>query len=75
VQTIDNANNVELPPQQLEMVSSTYSVCSTCKRSLSNGTVPRIATVNGFVYPDVPAGLPPLDPVSELLISPRLPFM
>jgi hypothetical protein len=70
-----NANNVALPPQHLQTLSSTYSVCSMCHSSLSTGTIPRLATVNGFMYTDATAGLPPLDTVSERLISPRLPFM
>lgn len=50
-------------------------VCNTCKRSLNKKSMPPLAKVNGFSYPDQPPGLPPLDPISERLISPRLPFM
>lgn len=50
-------------------------VCNTCKRSLNNKSMPPLAKVNGFSYPDQPPGLPTLDLVSERLISPRLPFM
>lgn len=34
-----------------------------------------MSTFNGFKYPDIPQHLPPLDLVSERLISPRIPFM
>ncbi|CAH4023153.1 unnamed protein product [Pieris brassicae] len=37
--------------------------------------MPALAKVNGFSYPDPPPGLPPLDPITERLISPRLPFL
>ncbi|XP_044581138.1 uncharacterized protein LOC123262784 isoform X2 [Cotesia glomerata] len=50
-------------------------VCNTCKRSLNKKSMPPLAKVNGFSYPDKPPGLPPLDPISERSISPRLPFM
>ncbi|XP_063235885.1 uncharacterized protein LOC134538481 isoform X2 [Bacillus rossius redtenbacheri] len=50
-------------------------VCNTCKRSLNKKSMPPLAKVNGFSYPDQPPGLPPLDPISERLITPRLPFM
>ncbi|XP_047035800.1 uncharacterized protein LOC124641680 isoform X2 [Helicoverpa zea] len=50
-------------------------VCANCKRSLNTGKLPSLAKMNGFTYPEVPPGLPPLDPISERLISPRLPFM
>ncbi|CAH2217604.1 jg13533 [Pararge aegeria aegeria] len=50
-------------------------VCSGCKRSLNKKSMPPLAKVNGFSFPDRPLGLPPLDPTSERLISPRLPFM
>nr|XP_029708127.1 uncharacterized protein LOC115254659 [Aedes albopictus] len=39
------------------------------------GTVPTLSSSNGFKYPPYPPSLPPLDPISERLISPRLPFM
>lgn len=59
---------------QSEIKTSQWVVCSTCKRSLSKGKMPVLAKVNGFKYPERP-GLPPLDPISERLISPILPFM
>lgn len=37
--------------------------------------MPPLAKVNRFSYLDPPPGLPLLDPISERLISPRLPFM
>ncbi|XP_074114915.1 uncharacterized protein LOC141537685 [Cotesia typhae] len=77
-----------ITPAQLEVISECFikenrlmcreeyeMVCKTCKRSLNNKSMPPLAKVNGFSYPDQPPGLPPLDPISERLISPRLPFM
>lgn len=52
-----------------------FKVCQTCRSSLQRGAVPTLSSSNGFVYPRYPRDLPPLDPISERLISPRLPFM
>ncbi|XP_058839321.1 uncharacterized protein LOC131694833 [Topomyia yanbarensis] len=52
-----------------------FKLCQTCRSSLQRGTVPNLSTSNGFKYPSCPPDLPPLDPISERLISPRLPFM
>lgn len=54
---------------------SNFQVCATCRHSLDRGRVPKLSKTNGFVYPPKPDGLPPLDPISARLISPRLPFM
>jgi hypothetical protein len=51
-----------------------FSVCNTFRHSL-NSKNPLLAKTHGFRYPLKPRGLPNLDPVSERLISPRLPFM
>ncbi|UYV84726.1 hypothetical protein LAZ67_X003222 [Cordylochernes scorpioides] len=40
--------------------------CNTCRQSLNKRKLPTLAKVNGFSYPDIPPGLPPLDPISEL---------
>lgn len=52
-------------------------ICSTCKTALDKNKIPTMSTFNGFKYPPMPTDphLPPLDQVSERLISPRLPFM
>ncbi|GBP91919.1 hypothetical protein EVAR_103568_1 [Eumeta japonica] len=44
-------------------------------QALNKKNIPLMSTFNGFKYPDVPQHLPPLDLVSERLISPRIPFM
>ncbi|CAH2098562.1 unnamed protein product [Euphydryas editha] len=64
-----NKENRQLCREEYEMV------CRSCKDALNRKIMPFLAKVNGFLYPDQPAGLPPLDPISERLISPRLPFM
>lgn len=61
--------NRQLSSEEYELV------CNTCKKSLNKQSMPTLAKVNGFSYPDPPPGLPPLDPISERLISPRLPFI
>ncbi|KAH9378639.1 hypothetical protein HPB48_019325 [Haemaphysalis longicornis] len=50
------------------------SVCTTCRDSLFKGTVPRYATINGYVYPPIPRHLPKLNVVEERLVAPRLPL-
>lgn len=52
-----------------------FKACSTCMSSLTKNRVPIFSTSNGFKYPEKPPHLPPLDLVSERLISPRIPFM
>jgi hypothetical protein len=52
-----------------------FSVCNTCCHSLNSKKIPLHAKTHGFRYSPKPRGLPNLDPVSERLISPRLPFM
>jgi hypothetical protein len=52
-----------------------FSVCNTCRRSLNSKKIPLLAKTHGFRYPPKPLGLLNLNPISERLISPRLPFM
>lgn len=52
-----------------------FSACETCRRSLKRGSIPTLSTTNGFVYPELPTNLPPLDPLTTRLISPRINFM
>ncbi|XP_075748108.1 uncharacterized protein LOC142814051 [Rhipicephalus microplus] len=52
-----------------------YNVCSSCKNSLVAGKVPPMSVSYGYTYPPKPDHLPPLNPVEERLIAPRLPFM
>ena len=54
---------------------SNFKVCGTCNHDLHIRRTPHMSTVNGFVYPEELKDLPPLCPISERLISPRLPFM
>jgi hypothetical protein len=51
-----------------------FNVCNTCRRSLNSKKIPPLAKTNGFRYLPKPRGLSALDPSSERLISPRLPF-
>ncbi|KAH7952864.1 hypothetical protein HPB49_001953 [Dermacentor silvarum] len=55
--------------------SGEYKICSTCKDSLVAGKVPPMSVTYGYRYPPKPDHLPPLNPVEERLIAPRLPFM
>ncbi|KAK2577045.1 hypothetical protein KPH14_000896 [Odynerus spinipes] len=50
-------------------------ICKCCNQSLSRKHIPNLAKFNGFKYPEMPPNLPPLDLVSERLISPQIPFM
>ncbi|CAN7992702.1 unnamed protein product [Ixodes hexagonus] len=48
---------------------------STCRSSLSAGKVALLSRSNGFVYPNIPDHLTPLDCITEHLVSPRNPVM
>lgn len=52
-----------------------FSACHTCRSNLKQGKIPTLSKSKGFTYPKYPTGLPPLDPITERLISPRLPFI
>lgn len=52
-----------------------FMVCSNCRTFLRREKIPTLAKMNGFVYPEIPSDLPELCPISERLVSPRLPFM
>ncbi|GFX60827.1 ATP-dependent DNA helicase [Trichonephila clavipes] len=51
------------------------ALCNTCVNALNKNNIPIMAVYNGFKYPQFPSHLPPLDILSERLISPRIPFM
>ena len=72
---MDNAAKTLLLTNGSLESAENFTVCQTCRISLKRGKVPTLATTNGFVYPSRPAHLPPLDPITERLISPRLPFV
>lgn len=55
--------------------ADTFRVCASCYQSLNRGKMPPLSTSNGFKYPPKPQHLPPLDPISARLISPRIQFM
>jgi hypothetical protein len=52
-----------------------FKMCSTCRQALNAKKVPSLSRSNGHEYHEHPTHLPPLDPITERLISPRLPFM
>lgn len=52
-----------------------FSACQTCRNSMKRGSVPTLSKSNGFTYPNYPSNLPPLDPLTTRLISPRINFM
>lgn len=53
----------------------TASVCRSCHATFLRNSIPKLSVTNGFVYPPIPSFLPKLNPVSERLISPRIPFL
>jgi hypothetical protein len=53
----------------------TFKLCSTCRQALNAKKTPSLSRRNGYKYHEHPTHLPPLDPITERLISPRLPFM
>jgi hypothetical protein len=53
-----------------------FKLCNHCKALCSKGPIPALSRSNGFLYPPIPdQPLPKLDPLTERLISPRLPYM
>ena len=55
-------------PAQFELCVNCFKVCKGLK-------IPNLSRSNGYRYPPKPVGLPDLDPLTERLISPRIPFM
>ena len=49
-------------------------VCSTCKKSIYAGKIPKLSMYNGMGFPQRPQELE-LCPLKEHLVSPRIPFM
>ena len=49
-------------------------ICTTCKRNILSGKVPKLSIVNGMNWPDKPKELD-IFPLEERLISLRIPFM
>ncbi|GBN12243.1 hypothetical protein AVEN_262780-1 [Araneus ventricosus] len=62
--------SADIPDKDVEA----FNLCVSCKRSLCNSKIPPLSRTNGFIYRNHP-NLPSLGPISELLISPRLPFI
>ncbi|GBM13725.1 hypothetical protein AVEN_89992-1 [Araneus ventricosus] len=65
-----SALSAEFPDKDVQA----FNLCGSCEISLYNSKIPPLSRTNGFIYPDRP-DLQSLDPISERLISPRLPFI
>jgi hypothetical protein len=53
----------------------TFKLCSACRQALNAKKVPSLSRSNSCKCLEHPTHVPPLDPITERLISPRLPFM
>ena len=62
---------IEFPGEDV----SKFIACNTCYKMLAKLKVPQLLRLNGFVYPEYPSHLPPLDIITERLLAPRNPFM
>jgi hypothetical protein len=51
----------------------TFKLCSTCRQAVNAKKVLSLSRSNGYKYHEHPTHLPPLDPITKRLISPRLP--
>lgn len=72
---INNADaTILLATNYFETVEG-FSACLTCRTSLKRGLIPTLSQTNGFTYPNFPDNLPPLDPLTTRLVSPRINFM
>lgn len=75
LKSITNAEaNVLAATNWFETVEG-FSACITCRHSLKRGLIPTLSQTNGFTYPNFPSNLPPLDPLTTRLVSPRINFM
>lgn len=80
---ISNVTNRHKKQSALDVLSRSFpgedvvnfKVCGSCKDSLLEGKVPLLSKTRGYVYPPIPAHLPPLNIVEERLVAPRIPFM
>ena len=52
-----------------------FKLCRTCFAVCKKNVIPTMSESNGYRYPPKPLTLPYLDPISERLISPRLPYV
>lgn len=68
-------NGIAVLQREFPAGSGEYKICSRCKDSLVAGKVPPMGISYGYRYPPKQDPLPPLSPVEEKLIAPRLPFM
>ncbi|XP_028968774.1 uncharacterized protein LOC114828514 [Galendromus occidentalis] len=55
--------------------TSEFELCSSCNKTCRTEKIPPMSRSNGYMYPPKPSGLPKLDPISERLVSPRIPYM
>lgn len=74
IQKWHTINKRVLAQEELQSITQ-FSLCSNCRIWLSKDKMPSMAKWNGFCYPKIPNHLPLLDPITERLISPRIPFM
>lgn len=54
---------------------SNFKVCQTCYKTFGENKISRLSLSSGFKYPKYPADLPPLDIITEQLVSPRISFI
>ena len=52
-----------------------FKLCSNCFKVCKSLKIPNMSESNGYKYPPKSPNLPKLDPLTERLVSPRIPFM
>jgi hypothetical protein len=55
--------------------TTVFKLCGNCFRVCRKFKIPPFSKTNGYQYPAKPTYLPKLDPLSERLVSPRIPYM
>lgn len=55
--------------------ASSFRMCNNFYQYLCTNKSLRLSRSNGFSYPPLPLHLAPLEPITEWLVSPRLPFI
>lgn len=58
-----------------EEIPAQFRLCANCFKVCKSHRIPSMSKTNGYKYPPRPPNLPKLDPITERLISPRIPYM
>jgi hypothetical protein len=52
-----------------------FKLCNNCYKVCKTSNIPPMGRSNGYAYPPKPTHFPKLDPLTERLVSSRIPYM